>query len=62
MHSVQTAIQAAPTIKHQPRVQRYYFDVGIGSVCLSGEDTGRAYCLLEMSLAPGIGGPRHMHT
>ena len=62
MHRVQTAIQAAPLIKHQPRFRRYYFDVGIGSVCLSGEDTGGAYCLLEVSLAPGIGVPRHTHT
>jgi quercetin dioxygenase-like cupin family protein len=62
MHSVQTAIQAAPSIKHQPRFKRYYFDVGIGSICLSGQDTGGAYCLLEVSLAPGIGVPRHTHT
>lgn len=62
MHNVQTAIQTAPSIKHQPKFKRYYFDVGIGSVCLSGEDTGGAYCLLEVSLAPGIGVPRHTHT
>jgi len=62
MHGAQTAIQAAPSIKHQPRFKRYYFDVAIGSVCLSGEDTGGAYCLLEVSLAPGIGVPRHTHT
>jgi mannose-6-phosphate isomerase-like protein (cupin superfamily) len=31
-------------------------------VCLSGADTGGAYCLLEVSLAPGIGVPRHTHT
>jgi len=62
MHGAQTAIQAAPSIKHQPRVKRYYFDVGIGSVGLSGKDTGGAYCLLEVSLAPGIGVPRHTHT
>jgi mannose-6-phosphate isomerase-like protein (cupin superfamily) len=52
----------APSIKYQPRAQRYYFDVGIGSVCLSGADTGGAYCLLEVSLAPGMGVPRHTHT
>src|SRR5262245_28598838 len=62
MHSVQTAIQATPSIKHQPAVKRYYFDVGIGSVCLSGEDTGGGFCLLEVSLAAGIGVPRHTHT
>jgi quercetin dioxygenase-like cupin family protein len=49
-------------MKHQPRSKRYYFDVAIGSVCLTGADTGGAYCLLEMSLAPGIGVPRHTHT
>ena len=52
----------APSIKYQPRSKRVYFDVGIGSVCLSGEDTGGKYCLLEVSLAPGMGVPRHTHT
>jgi quercetin dioxygenase-like cupin family protein len=33
-----------------------------GSVCLTEADTGEAYCLLEVSLAPGIGVPRHIHT
>jgi indole-3-acetate monooxygenase len=52
----------APSIKHQPKSKRSYFDVGIGSICLSGADTGGKYCLLEVSLAPGIGVPRHTHT
>ena len=58
----QTSIRRAPSVRHQPRSQRYYFDVGLGSVCLSGKDTGGAYCLLEVSLAPGMGVPRHIHT
>jgi quercetin dioxygenase-like cupin family protein len=52
----------APSIRHRPRSERYYFDVGIGSVCLSGADTGGAYCLLEVGLAPGMMVPRHTHT
>ena len=52
----------APSIKHQPGSKRYYFDVGLGSVCLSGIDTGGAYCLLEVSLAPGMAVARHTHT
>jgi quercetin dioxygenase-like cupin family protein len=52
----------APAIKHQPRSKRWYFEVGIGSVCLAGPDTGGADCLLEVNLAPGIGVPRHTHT
>jgi quercetin dioxygenase-like cupin family protein len=52
----------APSIKHQPRSNRYYFDVGIGGVCLSGNDTGGAYCLLDVGLAPGMMVPRHTHT
>ena len=52
----------APSIKYQPRAKRHYFDVGIGSVCLSGADTGGAYCLLEVSLAAGMSVPRHTHT
>ena len=61
-HNARLSIRRAPSIRHQPRPRRYYFDVGLGSVCLSGRDTGGAYCLLEVSLAPGIGVPRHTHT
>ena len=52
----------APSIKHQPKSKRYYFDVGIGGVCLFGADTGGAYCLLDVGLAPGMKVPRHRHT
>ena len=58
----QASVRRAPSIRHQPRAKRYYFDVGIGSVCLSGKDTGGAYCLLEVGLAPGMAVPRHTHT
>lgn len=58
----QVSVRRAPSIKHQPRAKRFYFDVGLGSVCLSGIDTGGAYCLLEVSLAPGMPVPRHTHT
>src|SRR5262249_46124679 len=50
------------SIKHQPKSHRYFFDVAIGSICLSCADTGGAYCLLEVNLASGIGVPRHTHT
>ena len=60
--NAQASIPKTPSIKHQPRSKRYYFDIGLGSVCLSGIDTGGAYCLLEVSLAPGMGVPRHTHT
>ena len=56
------SIRKALSIKHQPRSKRFYFDVGLGSLCLSGTDTGGAYCLLEVSLAPGMAVPRHAHT
>src|SRR5215469_691142 len=59
---VQAIVHRAPPIKHKPRSKRYYLDVGLGSVCLSGPDTGGAYCLLEVSLAPGMAVPRHTHT
>ena len=59
--SLDTADRRAPAIKHQPKAKCWYFDVGIGSVCLAGPDTGGAYCLIEASLAPGIGVPRHTH-
>jgi mannose-6-phosphate isomerase-like protein (cupin superfamily) len=62
MLNVPASIHRAPAIKHQPRSKRYYFDVGIGCVCLSGADTGGAYCLLDIGLAPGMAVPRHMHT
>jgi quercetin dioxygenase-like cupin family protein len=62
MPNDQFFIHRASAIKHQPRADCWYFDVAIGSVCLTGEDTGGAYCLIEACLAPGIGVPRHMHT
>ena len=62
MHDTPALIHRASSVKHQPRSNRYYFDVGIGSVCLSGADTGGAYCLLEVGLAPGMSVPRHTHT
>jgi quercetin dioxygenase-like cupin family protein len=52
----------APSITYQPKSTRYFFDVGIVSLCLSGDDTGGKYCLIEASLAPRMGVPRHMHT
>jgi quercetin dioxygenase-like cupin family protein len=52
----------APAIKYQTNPKRYYFDVALGSILLSGEDTGRAYCLLDLRVAPGKGVPRHTHT
>ena len=58
----QASIRSASSIRHQARAKRYYFDVGIGSVCLSGADTAGAYCLLEVGLAPGMAVPRHTHT
>jgi mannose-6-phosphate isomerase-like protein (cupin superfamily) len=62
VRNTQASIRKDPSVKHQPKAKRYYFDVGLGSACLSGIDTGGAYCLLEVSLAPAIGVPRHMHT
>lgn len=59
---MEIVVRRAPSINHQPRPKRFYFDVALGSLCLSGADTGGAYCLLEVSLAPGIGVPRHTHT
>jgi len=60
--SLSPADKRAQLVTHRPKADRVYFDVGIGSVCLAGADTGGAYCLLEMVLAPGMGVPRHMHT
>lgn len=60
--NAQASIQRAPSTKHQPKAKRFYFDVGLGSICLTGTDTRGAFCLLEVSLAPGIGVPRHTHT
>ena len=62
MHDTPALIHRTSSVKHQPRSNRYYFDVGIGSVCLSGADTGGAYCLLEVGLAPEMSVPRHTHT
>jgi mannose-6-phosphate isomerase-like protein (cupin superfamily) len=52
----------APSIAHRPRSKRWYYDVAIGSVCLTGSDTGGSYSLFELSLGPGKGVARHTHT
>ena len=62
MSNTQTIPDIAPTVKYRPNPKRYYFDVALGSILLSGEDTGGAYCLLDLSVAPGLGVPRHTHT
>ena len=61
MPNFQASTHSDLSIKRKPRPKRSYFDVGSGSVCLSGQDTGAAYCLLEASLAPGMRVPRHTH-
>jgi quercetin dioxygenase-like cupin family protein len=60
--NIQAISDIAPRIKYQPKPKRYYFDVALGSILLSGEDTGGAYCLLDLRVAPGKGVPRHTHT
>ena len=62
MSDIQAIAEIAPVIKYQPKPKRYYFDVALGSILLAGEDTGGAYCLLDMRVAPGKGVPRHTHT
>jgi mannose-6-phosphate isomerase-like protein (cupin superfamily) len=62
VHDTSDLSYRASSVKYHPRSNRYYFDVGIGSVCLSGADTGGTYCLLEAGLAPGMSVPRHTHT
>ncbi len=48
MSEIQAISDIAPAIKYQAKPTRYYFDVALGSSFLSGEDTGGAYCLLEL--------------
>lgn len=62
MSSIQTIPDIAPAVKYESKPKRYYFDVALGSILLSGEDTGGAYCLLDLRVAPGKGVPRHTHT
>ena len=62
MSNIQTISGIAPDVRYQQKPRRYYFDVALGSILLSGEDTGGAYCLLDMRVAPGNGVPRHTHT
>jgi mannose-6-phosphate isomerase-like protein (cupin superfamily) len=56
-----TFTHRAPSIRHPTRSKRLRLRRG-GWLCLSGADTGAAYCLLEASLAPGEEVPRHVHT
>jgi quercetin dioxygenase-like cupin family protein len=62
MDYVQRFSGRSSAVKYQAKPKRYYFDVALGSILLSGEDTGGAYCLLDMRVAPGKGVPRHTHT
>ena len=62
MDNVQAVSSLAPAVKYRSKPKRYYFDVALGSILLSGEDTGGAYCLLDLKVAPGKGVPRHTHT
>ena len=62
MDNAQAISDLAPAVKYQSKPKRYYFDVALGSILLSGEDTGGAYCLLDLRVAPGKGVPRHTHT
>ena len=62
MSNISASFDIAPAVKYEPKPKRYYFDVALGSILLSGEDTGGAYCLLDLSVAPGLGVPRHTHT
>jgi quercetin dioxygenase-like cupin family protein len=62
MANVQAISDISPAVKYQRKPKRYYFDVALGSILLSGEDTGGAYCLLDLRVAPGKGVPRHAHT
>ena len=62
MDNVQAISDLSLAVKYQPKPKRYYFDVALGSILLPGEDTGGAYCLLDLRVAPGKGVPRHTHT
>jgi quercetin dioxygenase-like cupin family protein len=62
MSNIQVISDIAPAIKYQQKPKRYYFDVALGSILLAGEDSGGAYCLLDLRVAPGKGVPRHTHT
>ncbi len=62
MSNIQAISGIARAVKYQPKPKRYYFDVALGSILLSGEDTGGAYCLLDLRVAPGKGVPRHTQT
>ena len=61
MSDIAAAFDIAPAVKYQPKPRRYYFDVALGSILLSSEDTGGTYCLLDLRVAPGKGVPRHIH-
>ena len=62
MSNIVATFDIAPAVKYEPKPNRYYFDVSLGAILLSGEDTRGAYCLLDMRVAPGKGVPRHTHT
>jgi quercetin dioxygenase-like cupin family protein len=62
MSNIKAISAIASAVRYQQKPNCYYFDVAVGSILLSGEDTGGAYGLLDMRVAPGNGVPRHTHT
>jgi hypothetical protein len=54
-------MQQPSKIIRRPQPKRRYFDAGIRTGSLSGADTGEAYCLRDLCLAPGIGVSCHPH-
>ena len=42
MSNIAATFNIAPEVKYEPKPKRYYFDVVLGSILLSGEDTGEA--------------------
>ena len=54
MSAIQAMSDIAPAVKYQPKPKRYY-SMSPSVRSLSGEDTGGAYCLLDLRVAPGLG-------
>lgn len=52
----------APVVRHTDEAKNYNLGGHPTAVLFSGAETGGQMCLTEVTIAPGIGPPPHVHT
>lgn len=57
-----TEATLSPVVRHTDEAKNYNLGGHPTAVLLRGEETGGRMCLTEVTIAPGIGPPPHVHT